>query len=331
MTSAAAWENGSIVGEPAIGVDVGGTKIAAAVVDETGRIARHLRAATPASDGAAVRAEIIRLVRELDAPDLPIGVAAAGFINAEQSVVTYAPNIDWRDVPLRDELALALGRPVVVDNDANAAGWAECRVGAGRGVRNMTLLTIGTGVGGAVIADGVLLRGGFGAAGELGHLRVEPDGRECGCGQRGCLETVASGTALVRRLSEIADADADGSALEDARARDGALTVDNVGALIAAGDPAANRAIRELGTALGRACASLSAILDPERFVFGGGLAVAGEFLLAPVREAFAEAQPARGFRPLPSVAAAELGAAAGVVGAADLARIYVQSRTAGK
>lgn len=330
VTSAESREFGLNSGH-AIGVDVGGTKIAAGVIGPDGSIVRSVRAATPAGDGFATQQRIVELVRELSEESLPIGVAVAGFINADQSVVSYAPNIDWREVPLRDNLEQRLGAAVTVENDANAAGWAEFRFGAGRGIRHMTLLTIGTGVGGAIVMDGTLVRGGFGAAGELGHLRIVPDGIECGCGQRGCLEQYGSGRALLRRLNELADTAPDGAVLASVRDRDGSLSADNVGPLIRSGDPGAARALDELGSALGQACASLTAVLEPERYVFGGGLAVAGSALLAPIRSAFTEAQPARGFRPVPEFVVAELGSDAGMVGAADLAQIYLQSQSTGK
>lgn len=315
--------------QPAIGVDIGGTKIAAGLVAADGSILRSLRTPTPAAD--ELIGEVARLVRELSSEPVPVGVAAAGFIDASQSEVSYAPNINWRNVPLRAELEALLGTVVTVDNDANAAGWAEYRFGAGRGSQHMTLLTIGTGVGGAIVVDGQLLRGGFGAAGELGHLRLVPDGIACGCGQHGCLEQYGSGRALMRELNALADAGGIGQALAHIRERDGELSAENVGPLILGGDPGALSALDALGRALGMGCASLSAVLDPERFVFGGGVAIAGEALLAPIRDSFAHSQPARGYRPAPEFFVAELGNDAGLVGAADLARIYLQSHTRAK
>jgi glucokinase len=187
----------------------------------------------------------------------------------------------------------------------------------------MTMLTIGTGVGGAVIVDGRLLRGGFGAAGEVGHLRVVPDGLACGCGQRGCIEQYGSGRALLRYANAIADAGGIGLELARVRAESGELDGTNVAALLADGDPGGLAALRELGSWLGQACASIGAVLDPQRFVFGGGVAVAGDLLLDPIREAFLAHLPARGFHPEPTFSVAELGNDAGVVGAADLARLH--------
>ncbi|MET0163132.1 MAG: ROK family protein, partial [Microbacteriaceae bacterium] len=197
----------------------------------------------------------------------------------------------------------------------------------GRMVSDMTMLTIGTGVGGAVVVGDRLVRGGFGSAGEIGHLRMVPGGLPCGCGARGCIEQYGSGRALLRMAGEIADAGGIGQALESARARDGKLTGAAVGALIQQDDPGALAALRELGGWLGQACASLSAVLDPQLFVFGGGVGEAGEKLLAPIRESYLNHLPARGYHPEPEFVVAELSNDAGVVGAADLARLHATPR----
>jgi glucokinase len=310
----------------AIGIDIGGTKIAGAVVDELGAIVRSERVPTPAGDAAALEDAVVEMIRTLsvDTEVAAVGVAAAGFIDAAQSTVYYAPNIDWRNEPFREKLEARVGASVVVENDANAAGWAEFRFGAGRMVSDMVMLTIGTGVGGAIVAGDRLFRGGFGAGAELGHVRVVPNGIACGCGQHGCLEQYGSGRALLRMANEIADAGGIGQALARARGAHGALDGAIVGGLIGAEDPGAVAALRQLGQWLGQAAASLSAVLDPQRFVFGGGVAVAGELLLAPIREAFLEHLPARGYHPEPDFVIAELVNDAGVVGAADLARLWV-------
>ena len=312
----------------AIGIDIGGTKIAGALVTEAGDILRLERRSTPAGDPVAIVDIVVDLIRTLgEGQDVAAaGVAAAGFIDNTQSIVYYAPNINWRSEPFRHHLSdLLPGVDITIDNDANAAGWAEYRFGAGRGATDMTLLTIGTGVGGAVVADGRLLRGGFGAAGEIGHLRVVPDGLPCGCGARGCIEQYGSGRALLRMANEIADAGLIGHNLAEARtANGGELDGTIVGALIEDHDPGALAALRQLGSWLGQACASIGAVLDPQRFVFGGGVASAGDLLLDPVREAYLSHLPARGFHPEPEFMTAELVNDAGVVGAADLARVHL-------
>ena len=310
----------------AIGIDIGGTKIAGALVDDDGAIVRKDRRRTPAGDPAAIVENVVALIESLsrDTEVSAAGIAAAGFIDVQQSTVYYAPNINWRSEPLRDDLAARLpGLSITVDNDANAAGWAEYRFGAGRGTRDMTMLTIGTGVGGAIVSGGRLFRGGFGAAGEIGHVRVVPGGLPCGCGQRGCIEQYGSGRALLRMANDIADAGGIGRGLAEVRRVSGELDGGLVAELIATQDPGALAALRELGGWLGQAAASIGAVLDPEVFVFGGGVASAGELLLEPIREAYLAHLPARGFHPEPRFLTAELVNDAGVVGAADLARIH--------
>jgi glucokinase len=316
----------------AIGIDIGGTKIAGGVVTELGDIVAERRVPTPAGDSESIVAAVVSMIRELQdaAPAsggevVAAGVAAPGFIDAAQSTVYYTPNIPWRNEPLRARLNDQLDLHITIDNDANAAGWAEFRFGAGRLVSDMTMLTIGTGVGGAIVTQDRLLRGGFGTGGELGHMRIVPGGILCGCGARGCIEQYGSGRALLRMAGEVADrGGAAGKALGDIRAKNGVLTGHDVAGLMSAGDAGALEALRELGSWLGQAAASLSVILDPQLFVFGGGVAQSGELLLGPIREAYEAHLPARGFHPEPDFVIAELVNDAGVVGAADLARLHV-------
>ena len=313
----------------AIGIDIGGTKIAGAVVDELGAIVREDRVPTDASRPEEIENAVVEMITRLsDGPEqiAGAGVAAAGFIDAAQSTVYYAPNINWRHEPFREKLEKRIDLPVLIENDANAAGWAEFRYGAGRLVSDMVILTIGTGVGGAIVSNDRLFRGGFGAGAEVGHMRVVPGGLPCGCGAHGCIEQYGSGRALQRMANELADAGGIGQALADVRQRMGGLSGADISELIMAGDPGALAALRQLGDWLGQACASLGAVLDPQLFVFGGGVAQAGELLLEPIRLAYLENLPARGFHPEPEFKIAELVNDAGVVGAADLARLHASS-----
>ncbi|CAN5173767.1 ROK family glucokinase [soil metagenome] len=312
----------------AIGIDIGGTKIAGALVDELGTILRSDRQPTMASNPQLIEDTVVAMVHRLsEGTDVrAVGVAAAGFIDASQSIVYYAPNISWRNEPFREKLERRLDMHIIIENDANAAGWAEFRFGSGRLVSDMVILTIGTGVGGAIVSGDRLFRGGFGAAAELGHLRVVPDGLPCGCGARGCIEQYGSGRALLRTANELADAGGVGIGLAEVRSRVGTLSGPDVGDLIKAGDSGALLAVRTLGHWLGQACASLGAVLDPQLFVIGGGVAQAGDLLLDPIRAAYLDVLPARGFHPEPEFSIAELVNDAGVVGAADLARIYAES-----
>ncbi len=312
-----------------IGIDIGGTKIAGAVVSEDGEIVVDDRVATPAGDSEKIVDEVVAMVTRLAAGrDIrAAGVAAPGFIDTAQSTVYYTPNISWRHEPLRERLLARLDMDITIDNDANAAGWAEFRFGAGRFATDMTMLTIGTGVGGAIVTQDRLFRGGYGAGAELGHMRVVPDGLPCGCGARGCIEQYGSGRALLRMANAIADVGGIGLGLASLREEKGELTGNDVASLIVDGDAGAIQALRELGSWLGQSCASLSAVLDPQLFVFGGGVAIAGDLLLDPIREAFLAHLPARGFHPEPEFTIAQLVNDAGVVGAADLARLHAQSR----
>ena len=312
----------------AIGIDIGGTKIAGAVVDELGAIVAEERVPSPAEHPKKLEDAVVEMIGRLSAGReiSGVGVAAAGFVDASQSIIYYAPNIDWREEPFRDKLEARVDKPVVIENDANAAGWAEFRYGAGRLTSDMVMLTIGTGVGGAIVSDDRLYRGGFGTGAELGHLRVVPGGLPCGCGAHGCIEQYGSGRALQRFAGDLADAGGIGAVLASRRAANGGeLTGAIIGELIAAGDPGALAALRELGGWLGQACASLAAVLDPQLFVFGGGVAQSGEPLLEAVRTAFLGALPARGYHPEPEFRIAELVNDAGVVGAADLARLHAE------
>jgi glucokinase len=288
------------------------------------------RVPSPAGDPEAMVDAVVGLIQRLSANHEVIGagVAAAGFIDADQSTIIYAPNISWRNEPFKAKLEAKLDIPVIIENDANAAGWAEYRYGAGRGYKHMVMLTIGTGVGGAVIADSHMLRGGFGIAGELGHIRVVPDGLLCGCGQHGCLESYASGSALLRSAKALAaSSDPAGQRLREIEAEAGQLTGLEVYKAILENDEGALSVLRELGSWLGQAIGSLVAVLDPEVVVIGGGVSAAGDLLLDPIREAFLAHLPAKGYRPELKIIAAEFVNDAGVVGAADLVRVAMRDR----
>lgn len=304
-----------------VGIDIGGTKIAGGVVEDDGTIVEKVRVDTPIDPSALVdavvdMAEHLRRAHDVHA----IGVAAAGFISLDRSTVIHAPNIDWHDEPLRARLEERLDAPVTIENDANAAGWGEYRFGAGRGVHDMVMLTMGTGVGGAIISGGELFRGGRGIGGELGHMRFVRGGLPCGCGQHGCLEQYASGRALQREAHAIADEGGIGAALARVRAEKGAIPGPAVSRLVLAGDPGAIEALRRVATALGEACGGFQAVLDPELFVIGGGVAQLGVDLLDPVRSAYETSLPGYGERPIAEFTIARLGNDAGLIGVADLA-----------
>ena len=308
-----------------IGVDVGGTKVAAGVVAEDGTILANARRPTPSASPGDVEATIAALVTDLRTEHevVAVGIGAAGFIDADRARVLFAPNLAWRDEPLRDEVARRVGLPVVVENDANAAAWAEHRFGAGKGERDLVCVTVGTGIGGGIILDGALYRGRFGIGAEFGHMQVVPDGRRCGCGQRGCWEQYCSGRALLHEAREIADVQPDFGArlLALGGGEPEGIEAPEVTQAAREGDPAALACFAEVGGWLGQGLADLAALLDPGVFVVGGGVADAGELLLAPAREVFARRLTGTGHRPLAQIRLARLGNDAGLVGAADLAR----------
>ncbi|HEX3825106.1 MAG TPA: ROK family glucokinase [Mycobacteriales bacterium] len=309
----------------AIGIDIGGTKVAAGVVDEAGEVLAVVRRRTPSRDPAHIADVVVEVVGQLrvDHDVVAVGVGAAGFVNVERSTVLFAANLAWRDAPIREEIASRLDLPVYVENDANAAAWGEFRFGAGEEQPDVVVLTIGTGIGAGLILDGELHRGRFGIAGEPGHIRVVPGGRLCGCGNRGCLEQYCSGTALVRAAREVAqERPTDAARLLDLAHGD-AANIDGPVVTKAAqeGDPAAVDCFDEIGRWLGQGLADIAALLDPGRFVIGGGVAEAGDLLLNAGRETYAAVLTGRGYRPLADVVAARLGSQAGLIGAADLAR----------
>ncbi|WP_427385292.1 ROK family glucokinase [Janibacter sp. G56] len=312
----------------AIGVDIGGTKVAAGVVDETGRVHDRSRLDTPerSQSPAVVEETLLRTVAPLleRHPDVvAVGVGAAGFVDAERGTVVFAPHLSWRDEPLQHALEERLEVPVLVDNDANAALWAESRFGAARGADHVVMITLGTGIGGAMLIGGSLVRGRYGLAGEFGHMQVVPGGLRCECGNRGCWEQYSSGNALVREAQSLVSARSPMAA--DLLARTGNDPHQLTGPLVTeaaqAGDATAIELFGEIGHWLGVGLANLAAALDPATFVIGGGVSAAGELLLAPARRTYATQLSGRGHRALADVVVAELGNEAGLIGAADLAR----------
>ncbi len=306
----------------AVGVDLGGTKMLVGVVDADSRVVYR---STAPSHGLRQDELLDTLERQLrSAIDAHPTVAAAGLgvpctIDWERGVAIMAVNLELADVPLRDLMTERLGIPVLVDNDANVALLAEQRFGAARGARNAAMLTIGTGIGGGLILDGHLYRGSTGAAGELGHVVIEADGPRCqgNCPNRGCVESLASGTAIAREglaAAEREPGSALGRALAAGEAVDGLVVTDAA----LEGDETAREVLALVGRRIGVALSSLANALDPEVIVIGGGAIRAGELLVGPAREELA----ARALAPMnrARVAAAELGPDAGMIGAAAMA-----------
>ena len=310
----------------AIGIDIGGTKVAAGLIDGDGRVLAEARRSTPGQDPREVESVIVDLVRELSAHHhvWSVGIGAAGWMDLAGSTVLFSPHLAWRNEPLRENLERLLRRRVYLVNDADGAAWAEWRFGAGVGQSRMVCVTLGTGIGGAMIMDGRLERGRFGVAGEFGHQIIMPGGQRCECGNRGCWEQYASGNALGREARELAAANSP-VAQELLRAVDGnisAITGAVVTKMALDGDQASVELLEEVGQWLGLGLANLAAALDPGMFVVGGGLSAAGDLLLEPARRSFARNLTGRGFRPAAQLELAALGPAAGMIGAADLSRI---------
>jgi glucokinase len=300
----------------AVGVDVGGTKIAAGLVDRAGRVLARAEVPTPATAEDLDRA-VVAVVDAVGAdPGVPVGVATAGLVDPRAGVVT-AVNVDWVDRPVRNGLSVLLERRVVVENDANAAAWAEYRFGAGRDAASLVLVAIGTGLGAGLVLDGRLEVGAHGLAAEVGHACLVPGGRPCPCGLRGCWERYTSGSALVAAAVALGPGwlPADPAAIGPA-----------VVAAARAGDARAADLVTEQGRRLGQGIALLTSVLDPDLVVVGGGMAALGDLILEPARAALAEDVSPALHRAVPAIVPAALGNDAGIVGAADLARTSTRS-----
>lgn len=318
----------------AIGVDIGGTKVAGGLVDAGGAVLARTRRDTPhRSTSPRVVEDVIcdvvdDLVAQADSRPVAVGIGAAGFVAADRATVVFAPHLSWRHEPLRERLATRIDLPVFIDNDANAACWSEWRFGKAVGETHLVMVTLGTGIGGAVLHDGKIQRGRFGIAGEFGHMQVVPDGHRCECGNRGCWEQYASGRALVREARSLIAA---GSPIAvDLSERVGGDLDRVTGPMITeaarAGEPTAAELLAEIGTWLGIGLANLANAFDPGTFVIGGGVSDAGRLLLDPARDAFRKHLVGRGYRPEARIVRARLGNEAGLVGAADLARTEVHT-----
>ena len=305
----------------AIGVDVGGTKIAAAVVSPEGEILNEVRYPTQAIPPNRLVGTIARAITEVK-DGFEVGgacLAVPGFVLSAENKVVFAPNLhEIENIRLDEEIGGRTGLSVTVENDANAAAWGEFRFGAGKDNEHLVFITLGTGVGGGVITHGVLLRGSQGAGGELGHVTIDPTGPRCGCGNHGCLEALASGKAIERRAREVAS-DLPNSALGRLAIERHVLGED-VTRLAEEGDEAALQVLRETGMWLGIGLAGFVNVFNPEVVAIGGGASRAGEFILGPARkEVYLRARSPS--RDLVEIKEASLGPESGVLGAAGLAR----------
>ncbi len=310
----------------AIGVDIGGTKVLGGVVDEAGQILRTFRKDTPKEGGNALNQVIADVITELLTTHNTnnIGISAAGLVSSDRQTMLGAPNIkDWNGVNIAKSILDISGINTVVENDANSAAWAERVYGAGKGLDNVIMVTVGTGIGGAAIVDGKLLRGANGTGAEFGHMRIVPNGEQCGCGIKGCFERYSSGSALMRHTREAIAKNPD--AAKELLARgDGTvegLKGGHITDAARAGDAIAIAAIETTGDWLGAGIATLAMLFDPSVVVIGGGVVDAGDLLLEPARKAMDREMPFVGEHPVPIIVPAKLGNDAGLVGVADLSR----------
>ncbi|GMQ93098.1 MAG: ROK family glucokinase [Acidimicrobiia bacterium] len=298
-----------------IGIDIGGTKALAVRMDASETVAEsqfEVDRSTGTID--AIMASIDSVYGEaVDA----IGVGVAGLVNHKDGTLVWGPHVPGTNLDVRTAISDRFGVPVYVDNDANTASFAELRVGAAKGYRNVLFVTLGTGIGGAVIIDGVLYRGG-GFAGEWGHVQVDRDGLLCDCGKRGCWETRASGPAMVRLAHQVVTTNPDSSLARILGSN--SITGESVVAAADAGDETARALVTEVGRSFGQGLAGLVAIFDPELIVVGGGLGSIGESIVGPARRVLSDSLHGGKLRVPPAVQVATLGPAAGAVGAALLA-----------
>ncbi|AUS77909.1 glucokinase [Actinoalloteichus sp. AHMU CJ021] len=306
-----------------VGIDIGGTSIRAGVVNPTGRVVDLATTPTPRTE-AELDAAVVRVVRELGErhPVSAVGLAVAGFISEDRRLVRFSPHLPWQGAAVGDRLSVALGTPVVLEHDVNAAALAEYRFGSARDRGVVAMVAVGTGIGAALLVDGRLYRGAHGVAPELGHLSLVPGGRPCPCGKTGCWERYCSGTALVDTVVELAtDRSWPGSGLAAELAAGRELTGEGVAEAAVAGDPLGAAGLDEFAGWLGRGLALVSDVLDPELIVLGGGVAASSELYLASAVDHYTRAATGTGHRPLASVGVSALGGRGGIVGAAELAR----------
>ncbi|EJW18994.1 ROK family glucokinase [Paenibacillus alvei] len=306
-----------------VGVDLGGTAIKVGICDAEGKLLHTFEGPTEVAKGPDTVMDniekYVRLIVEQSPYDWSqvagVGAGVAGFTNVKEGIIILAPNVGFKDVPIRSILEERLGKPVKIDNDANVAALGEVWSGAGKGIDHCVCYTLGTGVGGGIIINGRIVQGFSGLAGELGHMAVIPDleAIQCGCGKMGCLETVSSATGIIRMANDAVER-GDRTSLSLVES----ITAKDVFDAAKAGDEVAVRIVSRAAYYLGKAMAAVAVTLNPERFIIGGGVSKAGEFLFEQIRETFMKLTPDPVTRGV-SIVPAELGNDAGMIGAAGL------------
>jgi glucokinase len=307
-----------------IGIDIGGTKISAGVVDSSGNLIDSSRCSTPTEGGKELISSVINLIKEFNKKYeiKGIGISIAALISSDYGTIVGAPNIaNLSKLNFVNEIKVEFELPIIIENDANAAMWAEFKFGNAKGLNPVMFFIIGTGVGGGLVIDGKLFKGANGIGAEFGHMCVVPDGLLCGCGSKGCLEQYASGGALIRYANEALLANPDKSE-EVLSFGEGKLSGTALTKAAKAGNELALAAFSKQADWLGLACASYSLIIDPQAIIIGGGVVDAGELFLAPVRAAMRKYMPFAESHVPPKIIAAKFGNDAGLIGAADLVRV---------
>ncbi|TFE24748.1 ROK family glucokinase [Cohnella luojiensis] len=307
-----------------VGVDLGGTAIKVGLCNATGDLLRTYEGPTQTADGAdAVLSNIAAYVKVLVPPGTPeweavagVGIGIAGFLDIPNGIINFSPNLPFKDVPAKQIMEEKIGKPVKINNDANVAALGEAWGGAGKNIPHCVCYTLGTGVGGGIILHDRLIEGYTGMAGELGHMSIVPDleAIQCGCGKMGCLETVSSATGIIRMAKDAVDR-GDKTTLTFVEEE---MTAKHVFDAAKAGDEVAQRIVSRAAYYLGKSMAAVAVVVNPQRFIVGGGVSKAGEYLFEQIREVFHKLTPENA-REGVEIVAAELGNNAGVVGAAGL------------
>ncbi|OUJ24496.1 ROK family protein [Corynebacterium kefirresidentii] len=297
-----------------IGFDVGGTNVRGGVITREGEILAS-RTVPTSMDAEQLETDIVGIVEELRAEYAvdAVGLALAGFLDPSCQVVRFAPHLPWRQAHVQESLSRKLDMHVRLEHDANSAAWGEWRFGAGRGAEDWVFFAVGTGIGATLMTHDTIYRGAFGTAPEFGHIVVSPNGRQCSCGKRGCLERYASGTALPDTCADLREhyetslpTEPTGKEITQAARR---------------GDPLAVAVMEDFSRWLGQGLSIVADVLDPELIVLGGGVSQDADLYLEGATKAMGQDIVGAGHRPLARVATAELGSAAGMIGVADLAR----------
>jgi glucokinase len=314
--------------QPALGIDLGGTKLLGMVVDGVGAVGRTDRVPTPKGSDAIVAA-IADMISRLDPSGecATVGIGIPGLVD-RSGYLCFAPNLPGvRDLNIIDALGRCLGqeRRIAAENDATCAGVGEQTYGAAAGHRDVLMVTLGTGIGGGIVADGQVVRGANGFSGEIGHMVIDPHGPRCPCGKRGCWERYASGSGLGRLAREAAHAGSAPGVVQLAGGDPEGVRGEHVTKAAQAGDPGALAIFAEFGHWLALGLANLAEILDPDIIVLGGGLIEAGEVLMGPARQSYQQMVQGGADRPVAAIVAASLGELAGGIGAAVVGRTRTQ------